>query len=146
VQRRTPGRVAEGPCSASPDTLMYSPRDVSLDTYGLVPSRPAPVPPSTPPMVPMHAEQSGAGQRPAPGAPKSIVRRGYVSVKEDGLRSWIWSKRWLVLRETTLTMHKNEVGILARRLTPAGDTTGNQHRLAKGCGEREPHRSQALLH
>lgn len=38
-----------------------------------------------------------------------IVRKGYVSVKEDGIRSWIWSKRWLVLRDQTLTFHKNEV-------------------------------------
>jgi hypothetical protein len=37
------------------------------------------------------------------------VRKGYVSVKEDGIRSWIWSKRWLALREQTLTFHKNEV-------------------------------------
>lgn len=38
----------------------------------------------------------------------SVVKRGYVSVKEDGLRSWIWSKRWLLLREQTLTFHRNE--------------------------------------
>jgi hypothetical protein len=38
-----------------------------------------------------------------------IIRKGYVSVKEDGIRSWIWSKRWLALREQTLTFHKNEV-------------------------------------
>ena len=37
------------------------------------------------------------------------MRKGYVSVKEDGIRSWIWSKRWLALREQTLTFHKNEV-------------------------------------
>lgn len=40
-----------------------------------------------------------------------IVRKGYVSVKEDGIRSWIWSKRWLALREQTLTFHKNEVSV-----------------------------------
>ncbi|GAA96299.1 uncharacterized protein L969DRAFT_626409 [Mixia osmundae IAM 14324] len=38
----------------------------------------------------------------------TILRRGFVSVKEEGIRSWIWSKRWLVLREQTLTFHKNE--------------------------------------
>ncbi|KAI8914310.1 kinase-like domain-containing protein [Gorgonomyces haynaldii] len=37
-----------------------------------------------------------------------VVKRGYVSVKEDGLRSFIWSKRWLILREQTLTIHRNE--------------------------------------
>ena len=38
-----------------------------------------------------------------------VVKRGYVNVKEDGLRSFLWSKRWLILREQTLTFHKNEV-------------------------------------
>ncbi|KAJ3062184.1 Protein kinase, partial [Quaeritorhiza haematococci] len=37
-----------------------------------------------------------------------VVKRGYTSVKEDGLRSFIWSKRWLLLREQTLTFHRNE--------------------------------------
>ena len=47
--------------------------------------------------------------------PASIVRRGYVSVKEEGLKSWIWSKRWLVLRERALSMHKNDVRDLLPR-------------------------------
>ncbi|KAI8844938.1 kinase-like domain-containing protein [Chytridium lagenaria] len=37
-----------------------------------------------------------------------VVKRGYASVKEDGLRSFIWSKKWLLLREQTLTIHRNE--------------------------------------
>ncbi|KAI8057281.1 kinase-like domain-containing protein [Syncephalis plumigaleata] len=37
-----------------------------------------------------------------------IVKKGNVSVKEDGIRSWMWSKRWLVLREPTLTFFRNE--------------------------------------
>ncbi|KNZ49591.1 STE/STE20/PAKA protein kinase [Puccinia sorghi] len=41
--------------------------------------------------------------------PTTIVRRGFAKLKEDGLRSWIWSQRWLILREQTLTFHKNEV-------------------------------------
>lgn len=54
---------------------------------------------------------SGGNNSPAAagGAAGGIVRKGYVSVKEDGIRSWIWSKRWLALREQTLTFHKNEV-------------------------------------
>ncbi|KAI5475714.1 p21-activated protein kinase [Pseudohyphozyma bogoriensis] len=42
------------------------------------------------------------------GSAQTIVRRGWVSVKEDGLRAWIWSKRWLVLREQTLSFYKND--------------------------------------
>ncbi|KAJ3117253.1 Protein kinase [Phlyctochytrium bullatum] len=37
-----------------------------------------------------------------------VIKRGYVSVKEEGLRSFMWSKKWLLLREQTLTIHKNE--------------------------------------
>eukprot|EP00842_Homolaphlyctis_polyrhiza_P007096 jgi/Hompol1/976/HPOL_000250-RA len=37
-----------------------------------------------------------------------VVKRGYITLKEDGLRSFIWSKRWLVLREQTLTFHRSE--------------------------------------
>ncbi|KAI8576344.1 hypothetical protein K450DRAFT_257307 [Umbelopsis ramanniana AG] len=37
-----------------------------------------------------------------------IKKDGYVSVKEDGIRSWIWSKRYVILRDQTLTFHRNE--------------------------------------
>ncbi|ORZ03684.1 kinase-like domain-containing protein [Syncephalastrum racemosum] len=37
-----------------------------------------------------------------------IIKDGYVSVKEEGLRAWIWSKRFFVLRDQTLTFHRNE--------------------------------------
>lgn len=42
-----------------------------------------------------------------------IVKNGYVSIKEDGIRSWIWSKRFLCLRELTLSFHRNEQTSLA---------------------------------
>ncbi|OAD70890.1 hypothetical protein PHYBLDRAFT_114945 [Phycomyces blakesleeanus NRRL 1555(-)] len=37
-----------------------------------------------------------------------ILQAGYLSVKEDGLRAWIWSKRYCVLRDQALTFHRNE--------------------------------------
>jgi serine/threonine-protein kinase CLA4 len=37
------------------------------------------------------------------------IRQGSVNVKEEGLRSFLWSKKWMVLREGTLGLHKNEV-------------------------------------
>lgn len=62
----------------------------------------------------------GSGSGSGYGSPTSnssggggIVRKGWVSVKEDGIRSWIWSKRWLALREQTLTFHKNETSYQA---------------------------------
>ncbi|CAG8484139.1 3377_t:CDS:10, partial [Scutellospora calospora] len=44
----------------------------------------------------------------APPMNSHVVKKGYISVKEDGLRAWIWSKRWMLLREQTLTFHRNE--------------------------------------
>jgi hypothetical protein len=41
-----------------------------------------------------------------------IIKEGYLSVKEDGLRAWIWSKRFCVLRDQALTFHRNEVTII----------------------------------
>ena len=65
----------------------------------LTPTRPAPSAPGS----------SGISLWPSPSVQGAgVVRKGYVSTKEDGIRSWIWSKRWLVLRETTLLFYKNE--------------------------------------
>lgn len=55
---------------------------------------------------PQTAHSGGAMGSPGPA---TIVRRGWVTVKEDGLRAWLWSKRWLVLREHTLSFYKSEV-------------------------------------
>ena len=38
-----------------------------------------------------------------------VVRCGIVSVKEDGLVSWLWRPKWLVLKEQSLSIHKSEV-------------------------------------
>ncbi|RKO99209.1 hypothetical protein CXG81DRAFT_14824 [Caulochytrium protostelioides] len=40
--------------------------------------------------------------------PAPCIKQGYVSVKEGSIRSLLWSKRWLLLREQTLTLHRNE--------------------------------------
>ena len=43
-----------------------------------------------------------------------IIRRGWASVKEDGIKSWIWTKKYLVLRDSSLSFMKNDVsGTLA---------------------------------
>jgi protein-serine/threonine kinase len=42
----------------------------------------------------------------------TIVRKkGHVLLKDSGLRSFIWSKRFLQLRDQMVTIHKNEVTI-----------------------------------
>ncbi|KAJ3029125.1 UNVERIFIED_CONTAM: Protein kinase [Siphonaria sp. JEL0065] len=37
-----------------------------------------------------------------------IVKQGPISIKEEGIRAWMWSKRYLFLRQETLTVHRNE--------------------------------------
>ncbi|WFD49256.1 non-specific serine/threonine protein kinase [Malassezia furfur] len=127
--------------------MPYPTRDPS-DPYALAPSRPAPAPPSFPRAAPGGAELYGGelpGSPTAAYSPRlggasgtlhpspsmsptgtnatSIVRKGYVSVKEDGLRSWIWSKRWLVLRDTTLLFYKNETTYQASSIVLLRDVT-----------------------
>lgn len=104
----------------------------------LIPSRPAPVPPSTRPSQPLTTRSTSAsssrtvpssnfsstayassfpilnpssalGPLPSSGR-NTVVRTGAASVKEEGLRSFLWSKRWLVLGGSELQIFKNEVG------------------------------------
>ncbi|OCH85607.1 hypothetical protein OBBRIDRAFT_296905 [Obba rivulosa] len=37
-----------------------------------------------------------------------IVRSGIVALKKDGLFSWLWRPKWLILTEQTLSIYKNE--------------------------------------
>ncbi|KXN85255.1 Serine/threonine-protein kinase CLA4 [Leucoagaricus sp. SymC.cos] len=37
-----------------------------------------------------------------------VIRSGNVSIKEDGFASWLWKAKWLVLRDQSLAIHKNE--------------------------------------
>lgn len=53
-----------------------------------------------------------------------------MSVKEDGLRAWIWSKRWLILREQTLSFYKNEVSPSFRRRHRNRDARADPRRQA----------------
>ncbi|KAJ3272564.1 Protein kinase [Terramyces sp. JEL0728] len=41
-------------------------------------------------------------------SPSTIRKKGHVLIKEGGLRSFIWSKRFIQLRDQMLTIHKNE--------------------------------------
>ena len=52
----------------------------------------------------------GFPKRSSDGAGTSgIVRQGPAGFKEDAFASWIWREKWLVLKEQTLSVHKNEV-------------------------------------
>ncbi|GAA5945150.1 serine/threonine protein kinase CLA4 [Sporobolomyces koalae] len=94
----------------------------------LMPSRPAPPIPDTAsspsimsspanarPLLPTSNSQSAAFSTAGSTSRSAhtIVRRGWVTVKEDGLRAWIWSKRWLILREQSLSFYKSETNTTA---------------------------------
>ncbi|KAG0303896.1 Protein kinase [Dissophora globulifera] len=44
----------------------------------------------------------------APPNASGVVKHGYISVKEEGLKAFIWSKRYLTLRESTLSFHRSD--------------------------------------
>ena len=47
---------------------------------------------------------------PAPTVRRNeVVRTGLANMKEEGLRSFLWSKRWLVLDASELAIFKSEV-------------------------------------
>ena len=45
------------------------------------------------------------------GMSANVIRAGPVQIKDDGIVSWLWRPRWLVLKDQTLSIHKNEVRI-----------------------------------
>ena len=52
----------------------------------------------------------GFPKRSSEGAGTSgVIRQGPAGFKEDAFASWIWREKWLVLKEQTLSVHKNEV-------------------------------------
>ncbi|KAI0341197.1 p21 activated kinase [Trametopsis cervina] len=51
----------------------------------------------------------------------NIVRCGVVSIKEDGLVSWLWRPKWLVLKEQTLSIHKSESSPQPQTIVHLGD-------------------------
>lgn len=74
--------------------------------------------PPSPSVSTYHSAYSGIGGSPNRGssnmslANAQVVRNGWVQIKEAG---WLasWNRKWIVLKEETLTFHKNEVSITA---------------------------------
>ena len=129
---------------------------------------PAPSPSNSPGFYARNPTQTSGARSPqtaysggamgSPG-PATIVRRGWVTVKEDGLRAWLWSKRWLVLREHSLNFYKSEVsaGSSRRCRQSATDLLADLSMLALDDGDsvricrarrhhcRDARRPQAVL-
>ncbi|KAJ8474661.1 hypothetical protein ONZ51_g7066 [Trametes cubensis] len=51
----------------------------------------------------------------------NVVRSGTVAVKEEGLVSFLWRPKWLVLKEYTLSIHKNETSSQSQTLINLSD-------------------------
>jgi hypothetical protein len=56
-----------------------------------------------------------------------IVRSGSASIKEDGFASWLWKAKWLVLKEQTLSIHRNEACSASSRPPPAHPHPPHSH-------------------
>ncbi|KAF9447646.1 Pkinase-domain-containing protein [Macrolepiota fuliginosa MF-IS2] len=70
---------------------------------------------SNPPSVSSYnSAYTGIGGAPTRGNPgddafgTQVIRSGIVNLKEDGFASWLWKTKWLVLRDQSLSIHKNE--------------------------------------
>jgi hypothetical protein len=73
--------------------------------------------PPSPSMSQYHSTYSGIGGSPnrngqsALNLGQDVIRNGWAQVKDDGFAGFLntWSKKFLVLREQTLSIQKNEV-------------------------------------
>jgi serine/threonine-protein kinase CLA4 len=81
------------------------------------PSRPAPAPPTSTSLSPDSPYSASSLRQVAPATngfgflnPTTIIKRGWISIKEDGIRSFIWAKKWVILKEQVMSIYKNEVG------------------------------------
>lgn len=81
-------------------------------TDAFTPPRRAPAPPGTSPGSPesiMRGASNGSGfilgNR---NSPMRTVRRGWVSVKEEGSMRWLWTRKFLILRDATLFFNKSD--------------------------------------
>lgn len=63
---------------------------------------------------------SGIGGTPNRGVDDmgmQVVRTGTVNLKEEGFGNWLFNRRYLILREQSLAIHKNEVRLRNRTTT-----------------------------
>lgn len=54
------------------------------------------------------ASNSGNGNS-APGFKNRVLKQGWTSVKEDGSMRFMWTKKYLVLKDNSLEFQKSEV-------------------------------------
>ena len=66
------------------------------------------------------------------GGLNTIVKQGWASVKEDGIKSWIWTKKYLILREGALNIMKNDTSASISSQVPLREVTNVQRVETKG--------------
>jgi hypothetical protein len=64
------------------------------------------------------------------------IRKGWASIKEDGIKSLIWQKKFMILREVSLDFHKNEQATTTSLSVPLKDIVSvNRVELKPYCIE-----------
>lgn len=101
----TPTRPApQAPQRLADDKSSYSGSSLASSGYfSIIPSSPS--------SSSYASSYSGIGGSPHRHS-EQVVRKGMVNIKEDGFASWLWGRKWLVLKEETLAIHKTEVSSL----------------------------------
>ncbi|CCG82409.1 Protein kinase STE20p [Taphrina deformans PYCC 5710] len=66
------------------------------------------------------------------GGLNAVVKQGWASVKEDGIKSWIWTKKYMILKEGTLNLMKNESSASISSQIPLREVTNVQRLETKG--------------
>ncbi|KAF9126577.1 Protein kinase, partial [Linnemannia schmuckeri] len=60
-------------------------------------------------LTPIQQHHNHIHHSPQDHAPTTgVLKHGFISLKEEGLKAFIWSKRYMALREFKLSFHRNE--------------------------------------
>lgn len=101
------------PTRAAPPAPQRRATDNTLQKLGY--TNAFPIAPPSPSVSSYHTAYSGIGGSPNTRGNSfesaSFVRAGWATVKEDGFFSQ-WNKRWLLLKEQSLSIQKSEVRLL----------------------------------
>ncbi|KAJ3024477.1 UNVERIFIED_CONTAM: Protein kinase [Siphonaria sp. JEL0065] len=62
-----------------------------------------------------------------------VVREGPVTAKDEGMRAFLWQKRWMALRETTLALYKNSSAMQHMTMIMLRDVESVQRTELKEC-------------
>lgn len=64
---------------------------------------------------------NSSGGSPVSANGDRLIRKGWASIKEDGIKSLIWQKKFMILREISLDFHKGETSTAVSLSVPLKD-------------------------